>query len=343
MDFDNITELLNGMTDYYKTHSINDADLLAYDALELTDDPDPRLKALLDKDKFGEYIGIVTRSWCPAGAPLSYPGMPKVNNITVYMRPDLRPAGVWNNIGNITDSYEIFDYHDGYFTSARFSFLMNQEMHQNFAYYVQNGEGRVEEIISIYGGMISLNGNYVNLTRIVLDYNGDETILVSSNDYRYKKSGDGYVLEESSDNTSERDEDDIVIDDQQELCEELIRKINKDMSLEEITRTFFEVIATAEHNPDEMLEYAAGTFPLSFPGSEPLCVFTLVRQTPDGEDEYYQLAVDITFDTDGDIPYDHMWHEEGDDDLLEFILNSESYKAFKDKRITDIDIRVDQT
>lgn len=343
MDFHNISELLGGMADFYDTHSIRDLNLFAYDSFELTDDPAPRLKELVDKDKHGEYLGCVLRSWCPAGEPVTHPGQPKINNITVFLRPDNRPAAVWNNIANMTDSYDVFDYHDGYYTDAQYSFLGKSEIHQSFVYYLQNEDGRVKEMISIYGGTLCLNGNYVTITRTVLDYNGDETVLISSTDFRYKKTDDGYVLTDETDITTPPDYGDCVIDDQKELCKKLKKKIKKTMSLEEITRTFFDVIATAEPNPEEMIEYSAGTFPFTYPGMDTMCTFTIMRQTPDGEDEYYQLVMDVYFDTDEKIPFDSKWHDEDDDDLLEFILNSDSFNAFKDKRITKIDIRVDQT
>ena len=342
MDFNNVSELLNGMVDFYDTHRFSDINLFVYDPFELTNDPDPRLKALADKDKYGEYLGQVTRSWCPAGEQVDHPGQPKINNITVYLRQDNRPAAVWNNIGNISDAYEIFDYRDGYYISAQYSFLMKNELHQNFIYYLQREDGKVKEMISIYGGMICLDGNYANITRTILDYNGDETILVSSNNYRYKKTDSGYVLAEEYDNIKEPDPEDRVVDDQEELCNALQSKIKDTKNLEEIVRSFFEVIATAEPNPEELIEYSAGTYPLSFPGSEPFCVFTLMRQTPDEEDEFYQLVVEVSFDTNEEIPFDSKFSEEGDD-MLDFILNSESFKAFKGKRITEIDIRVDQT
>ena len=344
MDFDNISELLNGMIDYYDTHDFRDVNLFVYDSFELNDNPEPRLKSLVDKDKYGEYIGRVTRNWCPAGEPVNQPGVPKVNNITVYLRSDDRPAAVWNRIGRISDAYEIFDYHDGYYTSAQYAFMMQMELHQNFIYYILNDDGKVKEMISIYGGMLCLKGNNVTITRTVVDYNGDETVLVSSNDFHYKKTADGYVLSKESDNTVvATDEEDRVIDDQEELCEALQEKINDRMTLEEIVRTFFDVVAKAKPNPEEMIEYSAGSFPMSFSGTEPMNIFTIMRQTPDEEDEFYQLVVEISFDTNEEIPFDSKWADDDSDDLLAFILNSESFKAFKDKRITDIDIRVDQT
>ena len=55
MDFDNVAELVKGMQEYLESHDIRKAGLLEYDAFEVNGDQDPRLKALTDKDRYGEY------------------------------------------------------------------------------------------------------------------------------------------------------------------------------------------------------------------------------------------------------------------------------------------------
>ena len=341
MDFNNVSELLNGMKEYYDSHDIRNSSLFVYDAYKVDEETDPRIKSLIDKDKYGEYIGRCMRDWLATDGP----GQPKINDITVYLKPDGHIAGVWNSIGGFSDSYEVFFYRNGYYTGAMYSVIGNFETNNSFTYYIVNDEGKVTEMINIYGGMVALTSQYVTITKTVLDYDGDETIMKSSEDYRYKKTDKGYELFAEEDNMDESFKDeDRVIDNQKALCKKLKKAVKSCSTLEEIVNTFFDIIKTAKENPEEEISYTAGANPFAaFMGSDG-CMFNLMRWTPTEDDEYYQLSLDVVFEElDIKVPYDNMNDVEGADALKKDVLNSESFKALKDKKIRDIVVEVIET
>lgn len=78
---------------------------------------------------------------------------------------------------------------------------------------------------------------------------------------------------------------------------------------------------------------------------ENLFYYDLVRQYPDGEDEYYQLRVSIMFcpDVENCALEDTLWSDDSDEDFFNYIRNSEGYAYAKKQTIKSIDIRIDQT
>ena len=94
-----------------------------------------------------------------------------------------------------------------------------------------------------------------------------------------------------------------------------------------------------------MLQYTAGDYPKDLGPFTPPFSFILIRQTPNGGDEYYQLNLEVGFEIpEGEkIPYDSRWYEEGDSDLKAFVLGSRSYNALKDKPISYVQVYVDET
>jgi hypothetical protein len=339
MDFNNVTDLLNGMKDYFDSHDIRKADIFQYEELKLSRKPDPRIQELIDKDKYGEYIGRCARGWINSDS-----SGPKVNDITFYLRPDGRIAGVWNTINRMIDTYEIFDYHDGYYTGAMYSLMGRMEHHMNFVYYIVNGDGKVIEMFSINGGVIALNSEYVTVTETVIDYEGDETVLKSSRDYKFKKSGEDYELMREFDNTVTHSPEKRVFDNQHGLCRELKKAVKECGTLEEVVNAFFDVIKTAKENPEEEVTYTAGTSPYKELGLPSGPLFTLMRWTPSEDDEYYQLQLNVDFDIKNEkIPYDNKNDVEGVDALRESVLNSDSFKALKDKKIKKIKVEVVET
>ena len=339
IDFNNVTELLNGMKEYYDSHDIRNSDIFKYEELKLGRNPDPGIKDLVDRDKYGEHIGRCARGWISSDT-----GTPKVNSISFYRMPDGRLAGVWNSIGGMMDAYEIFDHHDGYFTGAMYNIMGRMEHHMNFTYYIVNKEGRVIEMFSIYGGTAALVSEYVTVTETVIDYDGDETVLKSSTDYKFKKTGDGYELLNEYDNTVTHSPEKRVFDNQHGLCRELKKAVKKCGTLEEVVNAFFDVIKTAKENPEEEISYTAGSSPYAELGLPQDSFFTLMRWTPTEDDEYYQLQLNVTFDLKGEkIPYDSKNDVEGAEALRESVLNSESFKALKDKKIKKINVEVIET
>ena len=338
MDFTNVAELLEGMKSYCDSHDIRNSDLINYDAFALNRKPDPRLKSLVDKDKYGEYLGLAYKSWTGTSDTMG------INRITVYLRPDDRVAGVWNSVGGMLDSYELFEYHDGYHTGALINVMGPTENWLKFTYYIEDAEGRVTEILSIYGGMVSYDSKITLITRMLLGYEGGETILKSSVNIRYKKTADGFAVWDEEDNLSENEPVDRVIDDQKELCKKLKKNVKSCKTLEEVVETFFDVISEAEENPEEEVSYTAGTSPLSYlPGMDGV-MFNLMRWTPTEDDEYYQLQLDVEFELDDEkIPYDNMNDENDVAGMKDRVLETDSFKALAGKKIKKIKVSLVET
>lgn len=344
MDFDNVAELVKGMQEYLESHDIRKAGLLEYDAFEVNGDQDPRLKALTDKDRYGEYLGRYYHS------SVTSPDDPHVSSkITVYLDSDDRPMGVWNNIGGFVDNYEIFEHHDGYFTGACYMVMGGHVTPSHFTYYVQEG-GRVVQMHSLPG--TSMDVGTVIVSRFEFGYEGDTTIL---------KTAFNYINDLKEDGTYElRRKDDLLlppksakkiggkgrkrVDNQEKLASMLNEKVNDQMTLAELVDAFFEVVSKAKPVDDEMLQYAAGDYPKDLGPFTPPCSFILMRQTPNG-DEFFQLNLEVGFDIpEGEkIPYDFHCYEDGDEDLKEFVLNSKSFNALKDKAVSYVQVYVDET
>ncbi len=127
-------------------------------------------------------------------------------------------------------------------------------------------------------------------------------------------------------------------DDRQEsLCKKLNSKIGSETSLDRAVDIFFDVISKANHNDNEMLLYEVGLYPD--------CCFCLVRQIPNDDEEYCQLHLELHFEITevNENLSECKWLEKGDDDLKEYILNSESYRVLKEMKATQLNIFVDET
>ncbi|MBR2523100.1 MAG: hypothetical protein IKE53_01520 [Clostridiales bacterium] len=336
MDFSNIGQIVQTALDHMATHDIYKADLMSCDSTVLGRNTDERILKLIELDKHGEYLG---RYWHTMS---SSPDYKSNNKITFFIRKDGKPGGIWSSIMGMIDTYEVFDYYDGYYVGTRYMVMGRNVSPMFFAYYVTDGD-RVKEIIELY---VTGLPETARITRIALEYEGETAAAVSALHQSFRSSDGGYVLTNENDmldsGSGVPDSSDRVIDDQEALCSELRKRTKKCETLEDYVNAFFEVIATAKENPEEEVSYTAGTNPIRFPGIGNECFFNLMRWTPQEDDEFYQLQMNISLDTgDGKIPYDNMMDDGGD--LKEKVFLSESFKALKDKKILGVDIEVIET
>lgn len=337
MDFGNVNELIDAMNKYYETHDILKLDLSEFDSFEVKEDLDPRLKALTDKDKHGEYLGRYYHSCKESSQDPSVPV-----KITVYLTPSDRPAAVWSKIGGLVNSYEIFEHHEDYFTGACYMVMGTMVNELHFTYYVLT-DGRVSRMYSINGGPLA--GGKPVVSEYEFDYDGDTTVLKSAYNVIYEQKDDGsYEIHRKDDLLIPPKREKKIggkaprIDNQSKLAQKLADKVNDSMSLNEIVDAFFEVVSKAKPVPDAELEYYVG--PTMVP-----CQFILTRITPNGSGEYYQLALEVEFDIpEGQkIPDDHMIRDDADESLKEYVLDSEAYKALKNRKVTYVQVYVDET
>lgn len=125
-----------------------------------------------------------------------------------------------------------------------------------------------------------------------------------------------------------------------ELLEYLKNNISTSNSLDEIINIFEEMCKTPIEEDLLLNEYGVYDFT-----GEDLFYYDLVRQYPDGEDEYYQLRVSIMFFPDEENRYleDTLWSDNTDENFFDYICKSDGYRYAKKHKLKSIDIRIDQT
>lgn len=125
-----------------------------------------------------------------------------------------------------------------------------------------------------------------------------------------------------------------------ELLEFLKSNISINNSLDEIINVFEEMCKTPLEEDLLLNEYGVYDFT-----GEDFFYYDLVRQYPDGEDEYYQLRVSIMFcpDEENCALQDTLWSDDSDENFFDYIRKSEGYAYAKKHKIKSIDIRIDQT
>lgn len=124
------------------------------------------------------------------------------------------------------------------------------------------------------------------------------------------------------------------------FLDELRRSINEYMSLPDIVRAFEKMCEEPIDN--DMILFETGTF--SFTG-EPLFYFSLVRQFPNEEDEYYQIHVDVLY-----LPNkinqkiaSTVWNTDVRENIFDYIRKSEAFEYAKSDSYQKIDIYMDET
>ena len=128
--------------------------------------------------------------------------------------------------------------------------------------------------------------------------------------------------------------------DDMELLEYLKCNISTNISLDEIINTFEEMCKTPIEEDLLLNEYGVYDFT-----GEDLFYYDLVRQYPDGEDEYLQLRVSIMFSPDEENRFlqDTLWSDDSDENFFDYIKKSDGYAYAKAHEFKSIDIRIDQT
>ena len=120
--------------------------------------------------------------------------------------------------------------------------------------------------------------------------------------------------------------------------EKLNGSINHSMPLPDIVKAFEEMCEEPIDN--DMILFETGTF--SFTG-EPLFYFSLVRQFPNDDDEYYQIHVDVLFKpniTNHEFSFT-VWNIDIKENIFDFIRKSAAYA--KSEPYQRIDIYMDET
>ena len=125
-----------------------------------------------------------------------------------------------------------------------------------------------------------------------------------------------------------------------ELVEFLKNSITEKMALENIVNVF-ELMCNIPIEED-MILFETGTF--SFTG-KPLFQFSLVRQFPNDDDEYYQVHVNVLYkpNCENEAFNEAIWSEDLSESIFDFIRKSQAFVYAKGDEYIKAEIYMDET
>lgn len=126
-----------------------------------------------------------------------------------------------------------------------------------------------------------------------------------------------------------------------EMAEFLKKNSDEKKSLLELVNVFEQMCRNYESS-NSMLLFETGTFNF---GGNPMFYFSLVRQFPNDDEEYFQVHLDVIFkaDTLPEATSEAIWDIEMQGDFFEFVRSSEICNTLKNAEISEIDVYVDET
>lgn len=121
----------------------------------------------------------------------------------------------------------------------------------------------------------------------------------------------------------------------------LKNKITERSSLEEIVNVFERMCRIPLE--EDMILFETGTF-TSF-ADEPMFQISLVRQFPNEDEEFYQVHVDIFYETDDENKKmsESIWDEDLSENIFDYIRNSKAFAYAKSKEYHKVKIWCDET
>ena len=125
------------------------------------------------------------------------------------------------------------------------------------------------------------------------------------------------------------------------LIDFLKNKITERSSLEEIVNIFERMCSIPLE--EDMILFETGTFTTS--GDEPMFQISLVRQFPNEDEEFYQVHVDIFYETDDENKKmsESVWDEDLSENIFDYIRNSKAFAYAKSKEYHKVKIWCDET
>ena len=125
------------------------------------------------------------------------------------------------------------------------------------------------------------------------------------------------------------------------LIDFLKNKIAERSSLEEIVNVFERMCSIPLE--EDMILFETGTFTTS--GDEPMFQISLVRQFPNEDEEFYQVHVDIFYETDDENKKmsESIWDEDLSENIFDYIRNSKAFAYAKSKEYYKVKIWCDET
>lgn len=116
--------------------------------------------------------------------------------------------------------------------------------------------------------------------------------------------------------------------------------INDKTSVNDIVNVFEQ--ASLPMNEEDMVLFETGTY--AFTGDE-LFYFSLVKQVPNNDDEYYQIHVDILYKPNRKNRRfkKSVWDDELDESIFDYIRKSKAYKYAQNDDYIKVEIYMDET
>lgn len=120
----------------------------------------------------------------------------------------------------------------------------------------------------------------------------------------------------------------------------LKKRISEQMQLTDIVHVFEKMCSIPLAN--DMILFETGTF--SFTG-EPLFYFSLVRQFPNDDEEFFQIHVDILYKptSENKMFSEATWNEDLSENIFDYIRKSEVFAYAKNKEYIKVEIYLDET
>lgn len=118
-------------------------------------------------------------------------------------------------------------------------------------------------------------------------------------------------------------------------------KITDKISFEEIVNVFEQMSNIPLE--EDMILFETGTF-TTF-ADEPMFQISLVRQFPNEDEEFYQIHLDILYETDieNKMMIESIWDEDLSENIFTDIRNSKVFAYAKNKKYSKVKICCDET
>ena len=118
-------------------------------------------------------------------------------------------------------------------------------------------------------------------------------------------------------------------------------KITDKISLEQIVNVFEQMCNIPLE--EDMILFETGIF-TTF-GDEPMFQISLVRQFPNEDEEFYQIHVDILYESDNEnkMMIESIWDEDLSENIFTDIRNSKVFAYAKNKKYSKVKICCDET
>ena len=125
------------------------------------------------------------------------------------------------------------------------------------------------------------------------------------------------------------------------LVQSLKEKITDQMSLEDMVNVFEEMYDTPFD--EEIILCEMGTFTRL--SNKTLFQISMFRQVPNDDEEFYQVHLDIFYKSTSENAEfrESIWDEDPDENIFDYIRNSEVFADAKDKEYLKVKIYLDET